>query len=66
MPNNNIQEDQTVVNIDEIEPDSAGAPETGDPDEPECNESPTGQHEFDTSDSDPEVEACVYCGKQKN
>lgn len=64
MPENpNIKEGQTTVNLDEIEPDNLGASETGAEEPPECEDSPTGDHEFDTNDED--VEACVYCGKEK-
>lgn len=59
-------EKSRAVNLDEIEPESAGAPETGDPETPECEDSPSGQHEFDESADDPDKEVCVYCGKEKN
>jgi hypothetical protein len=66
MPENpNIKEGQTPVNLDEIEPESAGAPENDNPEPPECDDSPTGQHEFDTSDEDEDMEVCVYCGAEK-
>lgn len=54
----------TPVNLDEIEPETNGAAETGG-DEPECPDSPTGSHEFDEDSDDAEQEACVYCGERK-
>ncbi len=64
MPNPNIKENQTPVNLDEIEPETQGASETGGEDV-ECPDSPSGQHEFD-SDEDSENEICVYCGETKD
>ncbi len=64
MPNPNIKEDQTPVNLDEIEPETQGAAETGG-DDVECPDSPSGQHEFDTNEGDDEIERCVYCGEEK-
>jgi len=56
------EDEGTPVNLDEIEPDSLGAPETGE-DEPECPDSPSGQHEFDTNDEG--ETKCVYCDEEK-
>jgi superfamily I DNA/RNA helicase len=52
--------DEPNTNIDEIEPNDNG----GDTETVECEDSPTGRHEFDTDESTGE-ERCVYCEKEK-
>lgn len=65
MPENpNVKPDQTVVNLDEIEPTTEGASETGGEDA-ECPDSPSGNHEFDEDTETPDKETCVYCGEEK-
>ncbi len=63
--NPNQTEDQTQVNLDEIEPETTGASETGGEDV-ECPDSPSGNHEFDTNEGDDDAETCVYCGVAKD
>jgi len=53
-----IQSDEPV-NLDEVHEDENGN------DEPNCPDSPSGEHEYDTDEASGE-ERCVYCGEERD